>query len=199
MSVYLYSSNLQKRFDKGELVSISQAEYTFKIAPVDGTQLHKGVVDLVISGYVNFDMFFKREENGCYLYDDYSGVFEVRIRYNQVTQIIENVFLYKKDFDFGIDFIKNGSLNFDQRMLVDNVVTLEELRDVHPERLYSMEKLDELIDSYEDRVNTASDWIDDSDTDSYTRSVLRSKLYEYNRCLNVLKAEKERRHNLSSF
>ena len=199
MSIYLYSSNLQKRFDKGELVSISQIEYTFKIIPVDGTQLHKGIVNFVINGYVNFDMFFKKEENGYYLYEDHSGVFEVRIRYNQIAQIVENIFLYKKDFDLGIDFIRNGMLNFDQRMLVDNVVTSEELRDVHPERLYSMEKLDELIDTYEDRVDTASDWIDDYDTDSYTRSVMRSKLCEYSRCLNVLKAERERRHNLDSY
>ena len=198
MSAYLYSSNFQKRFDKGELVSISQAEYTFKITLVDGTQLYKGIVNFVINGYVNFDMFFKKEENGCYLFEDHSGVFEVRIRYDQVTQIVENIFLHKKDFDLGIDFIKNNMLDFDQRMLVNNVVTSEELRDVHPERLYSMEKLDELIDTYEDRVDTASDWIDDYDTDSYTRSVMRSKLCEYSRCLNVLKAERERRHNLSS-
>ncbi len=196
MSIYLYSSNLQKRFDKGELVSISQVEYTFKIIPIDGTQLYKGVVNFVINGYVNFDMFFKKEEDGCYLYEDHSGIFEVRIRYNQVAQIIENIFLYKKDFDLEIDFIKNGIVNFDKRILVDNVITSEELRNVHPERLYSMEKLDDMIDTYEDRVDTASDWIDDYDTDSYTRSVMRNKLYEYSRCLNVLKAERERRHNL---
>lgn len=196
MSIYLYSSNLQKRFDKGELVSISQVEYTFKIIPIDGTQLYKGVVNFVINGYVNFDMFFKKEEDGCCLYEDHSGVFEVRIRYNQVAQIIENIFLYKKDFDLEIDFIKNGIVNFDKRILVDNVITSEELRNVHPERLYSMEKLDDMIDTYEDRVDTTSDWIDDYDTDSYTRSVMRNKLYEYSRCLNVLKAERERRHNL---
>lgn len=144
-------------------------------------------------------MFFQKEENGYYLYEDHSGVFEVRIRYNQVAQIIENIILYKKDVDLEIDFIKNSIENFDRRMLVDNVVTSEELRDVHPERLYSEEKLNELIDTYEDRVDTASDWIDDYDTDSYTRSVMRSKLYEYSRCLNALRAERERRHNLSNF
>ena len=64
---------------------------------------------------------------------------------------------------------------------------------MHPERLYSEEKLDDLIDTYEDRVDTASDWIDDYDTDSYTRSVMRSKLCEYSRCLNALRAERERR------
>ena len=101
--------------------------------------------------------------------------------------------------DNQIDFIKNGIENFDRRMLVDNVLTSEELRDVHPERLYSEEKLDDLIDTYEDRVDTASDWIDDYDTDSYTRSVMRSKLCEYSRCLNALRAERERRHNLSNF
>jgi hypothetical protein len=199
MSNYLYSSNLQKRFDKRELVSISQVEYTFQNIPLDGTQLHKGVVNFVINGYVSFDMFFQKEENGYYLYEDHSGVFEVRIRYNQVAQIIENIILYKKDVDLEIDFIKNSIENFDRRMLVDNVVTSEELRDVHPERLYSEEKLNELIDTYEDRVDTASDWIDDYDTDSYTRSVMRSKLYEYSRCLNALRAERERRHNLSNF
>ncbi|EFR55533.1 MULTISPECIES: hypothetical protein [Bacteroides] len=199
MSNYLYSSNLQKRFDKRELVSISQVEYTFQNIPLDGSQLHKGVVNLVINGYVSFDMFFQKEENGYYLYEDHSGVFEVRIRYNQVAQIIENIILCKKDVDLEIDFIKNGIENFDRRMLVDNVLTSEELRDVHPERLYSEEKLDDLIDTYEDRVDTASDWIDDYDTDSYTRSVMRSKLYEYSRCLNALRAERERRHNLSNF
>ena len=199
MSNYLYSSNLQKRFDKRELVSISQVEYTFQNIPLDGSQLHKGVVNLVINGYVSFDMFFQKEENGYYLYEDHSGVFEVRIRYNQVAQIIENIILCKKDVDLEIDFIKNGIENFDRRMLVDNVLTSEELRDVHPERLYSEEKLDDLIDTYEDRVDTASDWIDDYDTDSYTRSVMRSKLYEYSRCLNALRAERGRRHNLSNF
>lgn len=199
MSNYLYSSNLQKRFDKGELVSISQVEYTFQNILLDGTQLYKGIVNFVIDGYVSFDIFFQKEENGYYLYEDYSGVFEVRIRYNQVAQIIENIVLYKKDVDLEIDFIKNGIENFDKRMLVDNVVTLEELRDVRPERLYSEEELDELIDTYEDRVDTASDWMDDCDTDSYTRSVMRSKLYEYSQCLNTLRAEKERRQNLSNF
>ena len=197
MSIYLYSSNLQKRFDKEELVSISQVEYTFKIIPVDGTQLYKGVLNFVINSYVSFDIFFKKEENGYYLYEDYSGVFEVRIYYNQVTQIIENIILYKKDVDLEIDFINNIE-DFDRRMLVGNVTTSKELRDVHPERLYSEEKLDELIDTYENRVDTATDWIDDYDTDSYTRSVMRSKLYEYSQCLNTLKAEKERRHNLSN-
>lgn len=67
MSNYLYSSNLQKRFDKRELVSISQVEYTFQNIPLDGTQLHKGVVNFVINGYVSFDMFFQKEENGYYL------------------------------------------------------------------------------------------------------------------------------------
>lgn len=199
MSNYLYSSNLQKRFDKRELVSISQVEYTFQNIPLDGSQLHKGVVNFVINGYASFDMFFQKEENGYYLYEDHSGVFEVRIRYNQVAQIIENIILCKKDVDLEIDFIKNGIENFDRRMLVDNVLTSEELRDVHPERLYSEEKLDDLIDTYEDRVDTASDWIDDYDTDSYTRSVMRSKLCEYSRCLNALRAERERRHNLSNF
>lgn len=199
MSNYLYSSNLQKRFDKRELVSISQVEYTFQNIPLDGSQLHKEVVNFVINGYVSFDMFFQKEENGYYLYEDHSGVFEVRIRYNQVAQIIENIILCKKDVDLEIDFIKNGIENFDRRMLVDNVLTSEELRDVHPERLYSEEKLDDLIDTYEDRIDTASDWIDDYDTDSYTRSVMRSKLYEYSRCLNALRAERERRHNLSNF
>ena len=125
-------------------------------------------------------MGFQKEENGYYLYEDHSGVFEVRIRYNQVAQIIENIILCKKDVDLEIDFIKNGIENFDRRMLVDNVLTSEELRDVHPERLYSEEKLDDLIDTYEDRVDTASDWIDDYDTDA-------------------LRAERERRHNLSNF
>ena len=136
MSNYLYSSNLQKRFDKRELVSISQVEYTFQNIPLDGSQLHKGVVNFVINGYVSFDMFFQKEENGYYLYEDHSGVFEVRIRYNQVAQIIENIILCKKDVDLEIDFIKNGIENFDRRMLVDNVLTSEEMciRNVYIQR-----------------------------------------------------------------
>ena len=41
MSNYLYSSNLQKRFDKRELVSISQVEYTFQNIPLDGSNYIK--------------------------------------------------------------------------------------------------------------------------------------------------------------
>lgn len=194
MSNYLYTSRLQKRFDKEELVSISLVEFKLQNIPLQqGKQLNEGVVNFVISGYVSFDMFFRKEEHGLYCYEDNSGVFEVRILFDQISQIIENITVLKKDVGLKIDFIKDETEHFDRKILVDNVVTSAELRDVHPERLYSDDKLDEMIETYEDRVETASDWIDDYDTDSYTRSVMRSRLYEYNRCLYFLKTEKERR------
>lgn len=196
MSNYLYTSRLQKRFDKEELVSISLVEFKLQNIPLQqGKQLNEGVVNFVISGYVSFDMFFRKEEHGLYCYEDNSGVFEVRILFDQISQIIENITVLKKDVGLKIDFIKDETEHFDRKILVDNVVTSAELRDVHPERLYSDDKLDEMIETYEDRVETASDWIDDYDTDSYTRSVMRSRLYEYNRCLYFLKTEKERRQS----
>ena len=67
MSNYLYTSNLQKRYDKGKLISISEVKYTFQNIPLDGTKLHKGVVNFVIDNYVSFDMFFQKEENGYYV------------------------------------------------------------------------------------------------------------------------------------
>lgn len=194
MSNYLYTSKLQKRFDKEELVSISLVEFKFQNIPLQqGKQLNEGVVNFVINGYVSFDMFFRKEENGLYWFEDNSGVFEVQILFDQISQIIENITVFKKDVGLKIDFIKDETELFDRKILVDNVVTSAELRDVHPERLYSDDKLDEMIETYEDRVETASDWIDDYDTDSYTRSIMRSRLYEYNRCLYVLKTERERR------
>ena len=93
-----------------------------------------------------------------------------------------------------IDFIQEKMQNLNKDLIVKNILSSTELRNVHPERLYSEEKLNELIETYEDRVDTASDWADDYDTDSYTRSVMRNKLYEYNRYLSILKAERDRRH-----
>ena len=194
MSNYLYTSNLQKRYDKGKLISISEVKYTFQNIPLDGTKLHKGVVNFVIDNYVSFDMFFQKEENGYYFYEDRSEVFIVQIRFNEINQTIENIIIQKRDVDLVIDFIQEKMQNLNKDLIVKNILSSTELRNVHPERLYSEEKLNELIETYEDRVDTASDWADDYDTDSYTRSVMRSKLYEYNRYLSILKAEKDRRH-----
>ena len=194
MSNYLYTSNLQKRYDKGKLISISEVKYTFQNIPLDGTKLHKGVVNFVIDNYVSFDMFFQREENGYYFYEDRSEVFIVQIRFNEINQTIENIIIQKRDVDLVIDFIQEKMQNLNKDLIVKNILSSTELRNVHPERLYSEEKLNELIETYEDRVDTASDWADDYDTDSYTRSVMRSKLYEYNRYLSILKAERDRRH-----
>ena len=194
MSNYLYTSNLQKRYDKGKLISISEVKYTFQNIPLDGTKLHKGVVNFVIDNYVSFDMFFQKEENGYYFYEDRSEVFIVQIRFNEINQTIENIIIQKRDVDMVIDFIQEKMQNLNKDLIVKNILSSTELRNVHPERLYSEEKLNELIETYEDRVDTASDWADDYDTDSYTRSVMRSKLYEYNRYLSILKAERDRRH-----
>ena len=194
MSNYLYTSNLQKRYDKGKLISISEVKYTFQNIPLDGTKLHKGVVNFVIDNYVSFDMFFQKEENGYYFYEDRSEVFIVQIRFNEINQTIENIIIQKRDVDLVIDIIQEKMQNLNKDLIVKNILSSTELRNVHPERLYSEEKLNELIETYEDRVDTASDWADDYDTDSYTRSVMRSKLYEYNRYLSILKAERDRRH-----
>ena len=194
MSNYLYTSNLQKRYDKGKLISISEVKYTFQNIPLDGTKLHKGVVNFVIDNYVSFDMFFQKDENGYYFYEDRSEVFIVQIRFNEINQTIENIIIQKRDVDLVIDFIQEKMQNLNKDLIVKNILSSTELRNVHPERLYSEEKLNELIETYEDRVDTASDWADDYDTDSYTRSVMRSKLYEYNRYLSILKAERDRRH-----
>ena len=194
MSNYLYTSNLQKRYDKGKLISISEVKYTFQNIPLDGTKLHKGVVNFVIDNYVSFDMFFQKEENGYYFYEDRSEVFIVQIRFNEINQTIENIIIQKRDVDLVIDFIQEKMQNLNKDLIVKNILSSTEPRNVHPERLYSEEKLNELIETYEDRVDTASDWADDYDTDSYTRSVMRSKLYEYNRYLSILKAERDRRH-----
>ena len=194
MSNYLYTSNLQKRYDKGKLTSISKIEYTFQNIPLDRTEMRGGIINFVINGYVSFDMFFQREEKNYYFYKDGSDVFIVRIRFNEFTKDIEHIIVEKKDVDLVIDFIQDSRENVEKEFTVDNVLTSVELRDVHPEYLYSDEKLDELIETYEDRIDTASDWADDYDTDSYTRSIMRSKLYEYNRCLNVLVTERNRRH-----
>lgn len=88
MSNYLYTSNLQKRYDKGKLISISEVKYTFQNIPLDGTKLHKGVVNFVIDNYVSFDMFFQKEENGYYFYEDRSEVFIVQIRFNEINQTV---------------------------------------------------------------------------------------------------------------
>ena len=194
MSNYLYTSNLQKRYDKGKLISISEVKYTFQNIPLDGTKLHKGVVNFVIDNYVSFDMFFQKEENGYYFYEDRSEVFIVQIRFNEINQTIENIIIQKRDVDLVIDFIQEKMQNLNKDLIVKNILSSTELRNVHPERLYSEEKLNELIETYEDRVDTASDWADDYDTDSYTRSVMRNKLYEYNRYLSILKADRDRRH-----
>lgn len=138
-------------------------------------------------------MFFQREEHDYYFYKDCSEVFIIQIRFDKIAQKIENIIVQKKDVDLVADFVQDDMGDSDKALVVDDVLTFTELRDVHPERLYSEEKLNELIETYEDRVDTASDWADDYDTDSYTRSVMRSKLYEYNRCLNVLKAERNRK------
>ena len=175
MSNYLYTSNLQKRYDKGKLISISEVKYTFQNIPLDGTKLHKGVVNFVIDNYVSFDMFFQKEENGYYFYEDRSEVFIVQIRFNEINQTIENIIIQKRDVDLVIDFIQEKMQNLNKDLIVKNILSSTELRNVHPERLYSEEKLNELIETYEDRVDTASDWADDYDTDSYTRSVMRTR------------------------
>lgn len=79
-----------------------------------------------------------------------------------------------------------------ESLLVENISSITEMRNVYPERAYSDEKLEDEIDTYENRVETAQDYLEDED-DLTVRGVLSSRLYSYRQTLQQLLTEKKRR------
>lgn len=63
-------------------------------------------------------------------------------------------------------------------------------------RSLSDEKLNEYIETFQDRVETTRDYLDDSDDYTVTM-VMRGKLQEYSHKLQLLREERARRRNTS--
>lgn len=67
-----------------------------------------------------------------------------------------------------------------EELTVKDVSSWEEMRNVYPERTFSDNKLVDEIDTYENRVEIAQEYLEDED-DPTVRGVLASKLIGYNR------------------
>lgn len=79
-----------------------------------------------------------------------------------------------------------------KELIVEDISSREEMCNVYPERTFSDDKLEDMIDTYENRVETAQEYLEDED-DTYVRVVLASKLGSYRQTLRQLLKEKRRR------
>ena len=79
-----------------------------------------------------------------------------------------------------------------KELVVDNVSTSEEMRNVYPERVFSDDKLEDEIDTFENRIETAQEYLEDED-DPSVRGILASRLSAYRQTLRLLLIEKQRR------
>lgn len=196
MANFLFNSRLQKRYENDSLVSISRAEYDFQnipMGPGDKESLDNMVVQMYIQGIVSFDAIKQKIENDTNYFRDRSECIDVIYTFDsekkEITSIVLNRIDIKAKFVF---LVSDENEDIPESLLVENISSIPEMRNVYPERAYSDEKLEDEIDTYENRVETAQDYLEDED-DPTVRGVLSSRLYSYRQTLQQLLTEKKRR------
>lgn len=196
MANFQFKSNYQKRFENGKLISVSYSVYDFQnitLGPGDQDSLDNIVIKVFIQGMVSFEAVKKEIENDKYFFKDRSECIDVIYTFDNDEKKIKSIEFDRHDINARLIFLESDS-NEDvpKDLIVNNISSSEEMRNVYPERTLSDEKLEDEIDTYENRVETAQEYLEDED-DPTVRGVLASRLGAYRQTLRQLLAEKQRR------
>ena len=196
MANFRFKSNYQKRFENGKLISVSYSAYDFHnipLGPGDEDSLDNIVVKVLIQGIVSFDVMKKEIDNDKYFFKDRSECIDVIYYFDKNEKKINSIEFIRHDINIRLVFLESDiNENVYKELVVDNVSTSEEMRNVYPERIFSDDKLEDEIDTFENRVETTQEYLTDED-DPTVRGVLASRLSVYRQALRQLLAEKQRR------
>lgn len=196
MANFRFKSNYQKRFENGKLISVSYSAYDFQnipLGPGDEDSLDNIVVKVLIQGIVSFDVMKKEIDNDKYFFKDRSECIDVIYYFDKNEKKINSIEFIRHDINVSLVFLESDiNENVYKELVVDNVSTSEEMRNVYPERIFSDDKLEDEIDTFENRVETTQEYLTDED-DPTVRGVLASRLSVYRQTLRQLLAEKQRR------
>ena len=196
MANFLFKSNYQKRYENGKLTSVSYSVYDFQNIPLgsgDQDSLDNIVVKVFITGMVSFEAVKKDIDNDKYFFKDRSECIDVIYSFDNNEKKIKSIELDRHDINVRLVFLESDiNEEVPKELVVENISTSEEMRNVYPERMFSDDKLEDEIDTYENRVETAQEYLSDED-DPTVRGVLASRLGAYRQTLRQLLAEKQRR------
>lgn len=196
MANFRFKSNYQKRFENGKLISVSYSAYDFQnipLGPGDEDSLDNIVVKVLIQGIVSFDVMKKEIDNDKYFFKDRSECIDVIYYFDKNEKKINSIEFIRHDINIRLVFLESDiNENVYKELVVDNVSTSEKMRNVYPERIFSDDKLEDEIDTFENRVETTQEYLTDED-DPTVRGVLASRLSVYRQALRQLLAEKQRR------
>ena len=196
MANFRFKSNYQKRFENGKLISVSYSAYDFQnipLGPGDEDSLDNIVVKVLIQGIVSFDVMKKEIDNDKYFFKDRSECIDVIYYFDKNEKKINSIEFIRHDINIRLVFLESDiNENVYKELVVDNVSTSEEMRNVYPERIFSDDKLEDEIDTFENRIETTQEYLTDED-DPTVRGVLASRLSVYRQALRQLLAEKQRR------
>ena len=196
MANFRFKSNYQKRFENGKLISVSYSAYDFQnipLGPGDEDSLDNIVVKVLIQGIVSFDVMKKEIDNDKYFFKDRSECIDVIYYFDKNEKKINSIEFIRHDINIRLVFLESDiNENVYKELVVDNFSTSEEMRNVYPERIFSDDKLEDEIDTFENRVETTQEYLTDED-DPTVRGVLASRLSVYRQALRQLLAEKQRR------
>ena len=196
MANFRFKSNYQKRFEQGKLISVSYSVYDFQNIPLGGgddDSLDNIVVKVFIQGIVSFDVMKKEIDNDKYFFKDRSECIDVIYSFDKNEKKIYSIEFIRHDINVRFVFLESD-INEEvyKELVVDNVSTSEEMRNVYPERVFSDDKLEDEIDTFENRIETAQEYLEDED-DPSVRGILASRLSAYRQTLRLLLIEKQRR------
>lgn len=196
MANFQFKSNYQKRFENGKLISVSYSVYDFQnitLGPGDQDSLDNIVIKVFIQGMVSFEAVKKEIDNDKYFFKDRSECIDVIYTFDNDEKKIKSIEFDRHDINARLIFLESD-INEDvpKDLIVENISSSEEMRNVYPERTLSDEKLEDEIDTFENRVETAQEYLEDED-DPTVRGVLASRLGAYRQTLRQLLAEKQRR------
>lgn len=196
MANFLFKSNYQKRYENGKLTSVSYSVYDFQnipLEPGDQDSLDNIVVKVFIKGMVSFEAVKKDIDNDRYFFKDRSECIDVIYSFDKNEKKIKLIEFDRHDINARLVFLESDiNEEVPKELVVENISTPEEMRNVYPERMFSDDKLEDEIDTYENRVETAQEYLSDED-DPTVRGVLASRLGSYRQTLRQLLAEKRRR------
>ena len=196
MANFRFKSNYQKRFEQGKLISVSYSVYDFQNIPLGGgddDSLDNIVVKVFIQGIVSFDIMKKEIDNDKYFFKDRSECIDVIYSFDKNEKKIYSIEFIRHDINVRFVFLESD-INEEvyKELVVDNVSTSEEMRNVYPERVFSDDKLEDEINTFENRIETAQEYLEDED-DPSVRGILASRLSAYRQTLRLLLIEKQRR------
>ena len=196
MANFRFKSNYQKRFEQGKLISVSYSVYDFQNIPLGGgddDSLDNIVVKVFIQGIVSFDIMKKEIDNHKYFFKDRSECIDVIYSFDKNEKKIYSIEFIRHDINVRFVFLESD-INEEvyKELVVDNVSTSEEMRNVYPERVFSDDKLEDEINTFENRIETAQEYLEDED-DPSVRGILASRLSAYRQTLRLLLIERQRR------